>query len=323
MRLFRQRTEWGMELSGFGRPFGLGFDLEGSLLVTDMDCHVVVRFDGNLDTFQCHDGSGRGWGDRMPLLRGCGSERPRRAPNNWNGPHAIASDLSGRLLVTCYYQPMVVGVFPDGKAEVLIGPEYLSGPATARLDGQGRLLVAEYAQNTVLAFNPDGTYLGRLGRDAKNDPLQFDPGYGGVPASSRLGGLDRPHMALVLSDDSIVVADTWNNRLQRFLPTGEFLSWLGDGAGWKSSSPGFEGGTRGGIACPVAVDEDAVGRLLVTAWASNQLMLFGPDGRQLRLHGIPPLDKPYDARFHRDGIVVADTHNGRVLILDRITTDTH
>ena len=44
----RREHEWGIELAGFGRPFGLGEDASGRLHVTDMDRHDLVRFDAAL-----------------------------------------------------------------------------------------------------------------------------------------------------------------------------------------------------------------------------------------------------------------------------------
>lgn len=306
MRLFQRRREWGLELSGFGRPFGIGIGYDGGLLVTDMDCNVVVRFDPEWRTFQWHDG-GSGWAAPALLPEGVGRGRPRSSPRGWHGPHSVAADPAGSLLVCCYYQPMIAALLPSGRCERLIGEEFLSGPATARVDQQGRMLVAEYAQNLVLAFDPDGTYCGRLGRSAANEILCYDAGRGPVPPSSLPGGFDRPHMAISLADGSLLVADTWNNRLQRFSPQGEWQVW-----------PNADMATS----CPVAIDEDSSGRILVTAWDSGELLLFGPDRRRLRLGGMPRLDKPYDARFYRDGLVVADSHNGRVLVFDELCLST-
>lgn len=305
MRLFQRRWEWGLELSGFGRPFGIGVDHDDRLLVTDMDCHAVVRFDADFRAFQCHDG-GSGWAAPAPLLNGVDRGRPKASPRRWNGPHSVAADPAGRLLVCCYYRPIVTALLPDGQCERLIGEEFLSGPATARVGRQGRVLVAEYAQNLILAFDPDGSFRGRLGRSAANEALRYDVGRGPVPPSSLPGGFDRPHMAMPLVDGSLLVADTWNNRLQRFSPQGEPVAW-----------PGADTA----IPCPVAIDEDGAGRILVTAWGSGELLLFAPDGRRLHLGGIPKLDRPYDARFYRDGLVVADSHNGRVLVFDKLLID--
>ena len=129
---------------------------------------------------------------------------------------------------------------------------------------------------------------------------------GAVSVSSLPCGFDRLHMAMPLADGYLLVADTWNNRLQRVSPKGEAMVWPVSGTE---------------IPCPVAVDEDGNGRILVTAWGSSRLLLFGKDGRRLELGEIPDLNKPYDARFYRDGFVVADSHNGRVLVFDKLIVD--
>lgn len=321
MRLFHQKTEWGIMLSGFGRPFGIGFDLKGNLLVTDMDCHVVIRFDTNFETFQLHDGLGGSWSNQFKINSGYSSERSKCAPHGWNGPHSVTTGSSGQLFVTCYYQPMVVELAGDGKAKVLITSKELTGPATAQLNAQGHLLVAEYAQNLVLRFQLDGSYHGRLGRDARRGLLVFDSAVGGVLRSSLIGGFDRPHMVKSLSDKSIVVADTWNNRLQRFASSGEFIAWHSGEGRWRAGLQTEINAKLGIIKCPVAIDEGPSGQLLVTAWGSDRLLLFGSDGAARSVIGLPQLNKPYDARFFNKGVVVADTGNGRVLVLDKLNSN--
>lgn len=308
-------------LTGFGRPFGLGFDNRGLLLVTDMDCHVVVRWDLDQNSYQCHYGINECWGPALAPLSGFSSTRPKQHPVGWNGPHSAASDASGRIVVTCYYSPAVVNVPTDGVAELLIGPDRLSGPASATIDPQGRLLVAEYAKNLVMGFDASGRYLGRLGRATNGDALLFDSDDLAVPASAGAGGFDRLHMATTGVDGCILVADTWNNRLQKFSPSGEYLCLLNDLTGWKDvPDRGFWNRTVGpvSIPCPVAMDQHADGRILVTAWGSSQLFLLESGGCGTELSVPTTLCKPYDARFHKNGVVIADTHNGRVLVVENI-----
>lgn len=318
MQLFSQTAPWGLELTGFGRPIGLGFDEQHRLLVTDMDYHAVIRLDADLRHYQCHDGLGKTWGGGQKVAAGKSKARPRRPPGGWNGPHGVTTDGNGQLLVTCYYDPMIVALTPDGSARVLVGSEYLKGPATSRLDGQGRILVAEYALNLLLAFSPNGEYLGRLGLAPNEQILKFDLGRTGVPATTSPGGFDRLHMAMSTVDGLILVADTWNHRLQRFSAEGESLGCLSTGQGWNADTPPANPQFDSQIACPVAVDQSTAGQLLVTAWGSNQVLLFGPDGTPLSIGNLPNLNKPYDARFVGDGIVIADTHHGRVLVVDKI-----
>lgn len=322
LQLFCQRTDWGLELTGFGRPFGLGFDTQGRLLVSDMDCHVLVRWDLGQQSYECHRGVSQLWGPVQQAFEGCSSVRPRQQPLGWNGPHSAACDASGALIVTCYYSPAVVRVPSDGAATLLIGPGILRGPASTTIDSQGRLLVAEYAKNLVMVFDASGGYLGRIGRGAGGEPLRLDPSDSAAPACALAGGFDRPHMVIAASDGCLLVADTWNNRIQKFSASGDYLCLQDDLTGskaapqrkfWKNVCA-----VQSAISCPVALDQDVDGRVLVTAWGSSQLFLLESDGCGAKLPVPPTLCKPYDARFYRNGVVVADTHHGRVLIIDNL-----
>lgn len=318
MQLFCQPMEWGLELTGWGRPIGLGIDRQQRLLVTDMDCHTLVRFDADYRHYQCHSGPGAMWDGGHQVCAGTTTARPKHPARGWNGPHGVVADGAGSLLVTCYYDPMIVAVAPGGAARTLIGHEYLKGPATTQLDKQGRLLVAEYALNLLLAFGPNGDYLGRLGLAADGTALAFDTSPAGVTATQSMGGFDRLHMAVSVQDSSILVADTWNNRLQRFSNEGTLLDWLADGQGWTTSATGPLRTPLPHIDRPVAIDQRDSGQLLVTAWGSSKVSLLASNGMPIETKELPRLNKPYDARFLGEGIVIADTHNGRVLVVDKI-----
>lgn len=246
----RREHEWGIELAGFGRPFGLGEDAAGRLLVTDMDRHTLVRFDSALEHHEAIVG-----------------------PGTFDGPHSVDLAADGRLFVTCYYTPAIY-VIADG-APVKLSTS-LEGPASAFLDGNDHLLVAEYAKNAIIALETDG-----------REAFQFS------------GTFDRPHMARALPDGDVIVADTWNNRLQRFDQRGQLLN-----------------DRLATMNCPVAFDADAERGWLVTAWGDNCIVRLDANGRPLGRLDAPPLEKPYDARWlSGDRVAVADSHHGRVLIL--------
>jgi sugar lactone lactonase YvrE len=245
------RHDWGVELAGFGRPFGLGIDAHDRLHVTDMDRHDLVRFDPD---FQHHD-----------VLVG---------PGVFNGPHSVDFAADGRLFVTCYYTPAIYEI-SGGVPRRLDAP--VTGPASSIVDSSGRLLVAEYSQNAILALHPDG----RLSH-------AFE------------GSFDRPHMARPLPSGDVLIADTWNNRLQRC------------GADGKLIDP-----RAASMSCPVAIDADPDRGWLVTAWGDNCVLRFDAAGRPGGRLDAPALDKPYDARWLSGGrVAVADSHHARVLVLD-------
>jgi sugar lactone lactonase YvrE len=246
----RRHHDWGVELGGFGRPFGLAIDAARRLHVTDMDRHCIVRFAPDLATHEVI-----------------------AKPGVWNGPHSVDFAPDGRAIVTCYYTP---GIYEMGSGVKMTLARELTGPASAFFDASGRLLVAEYAQNAILAFAGDG----RL-------DCEF------------AGQFDRPHMARQLPDGSVLVADTWNNKLQRFDAGGAVID-----------------AQVATVSCPVAIDIDPDRGWLVTAWGDNGVVRFDARGSAAgRLH-TPPLEKPYDARWlDQDRVAVADSHHGRVLVL--------
>jgi DNA-binding beta-propeller fold protein YncE len=250
----RRQHPWGIELAGFGRPFGLALDAARRLYVTDMDRHRIFRFDAGLSAHQVLGGEGL-----------------------WNGPHSLDFADDGTGIVTCYYGP---GIYVLGEERPLQLERAVTGPASAFFDGSGRFVVAEYSQNAVLAFDRDGRLV-----------CEFR------------GRFDRPHMARALPDGSVLVADTWNNKLQRF-----------DGSG------ALRDAAVAAVHAPVAIDIDAERGWLVTAWGDNAVLRFHGDGRPAGRLEAPPLEKPYDARW-LDGnrVAVADSHHSRVLILDAPT----
>jgi len=245
----RRDHAWGIELTGFGRPFGLGVDSSERLHVTDMDRHCLVRFDADMKSHEVI------------------------APGNWNGPHSVDFAADGRAFVTCYYTP---GIYVIGEERPLAPGTALTGPASGFFDGSGRLLVSEYSQNAVLALEADGRLAFRFG-----------------------GRLDRPHMARALGDGSVIVADTWNNRLQQFTSTGDVIAE-----------------SVASVARPVAVDPHPQRGWLVTAWGDNSVLRFEEGGRYAGRLDAPALEKPYDARWlSGDRVAVADSHHARVLVL--------
>lgn len=294
------------EITGFGRPFGLGIDSLGRLHVTDMDLHAVFRFAVDLSTVSRLDGPA-GWSEPLPVASSAVPPGGKRSPGHFDGPHAVAFGQYDNAYVTTYYTPSIRVHDAEGRHLRDIGAagarHALSGPATATVDDSGRLLVAEYRQNAVLVFDTSGNRVAALDPGASAGPRPFD----------------RPHMARQAPDGYIVVADTWNHRLQRFAPDGSWAGCLGEGTagGWRlDGSPARATADPFGFHAPVAVDFDAgLGLMLVTDWGNDRLVLRELSGEIVGTLGESLLSRPYDARFFAGGIAIADSHHGRVLLL--------
>jgi len=117
----RTAHDWGTALTGFGRPFGLGVDAAGRLLVTDMDLHLVARIDPAFERVQWHDGGPTGWSDPVPVLMGDVPPAAPATPGAWNGPHSVDVDAAGRLYVTCYHGAAIHRLSPSGAPDARLG----------------------------------------------------------------------------------------------------------------------------------------------------------------------------------------------------------
>jgi len=298
-------------LTGFGRPFGLLKDSSGRLLVTDMNLHGVFRFSNDLGQIEWLGGSNDNWVSLGAVQRDqTFAQKTAVAPGRFNGPHSVCELERGLLAVLTYYTPRLFLLDRSGAARSEIGRGHLKGPATVTLDSRGRLLVAEYASNSILAFDGRqavaGRFLGGLG--GGEDGFVSNSSFS---AHKERGAFDRPHMCRELPGGDLLVADTWNHRIQRFNSNG---MWLGFFAKSTGAQPGTQPGEFHG---PVAISTAPDGSVLVTDWGNNRLQWFDSLGNLLSVEEGRGLSKPYDAIAFEDQVIAADSENGRVVVWAR------
>jgi hypothetical protein len=298
-------------LKGFGCPFGIGRDGTGNLLIADMDLHGIVRFAPDFQSYEWLDDE-KGWSARHSTAAHA-DRSAKRPPGVFNGPHSVACDEDGRIFVTAYYDPGLFILFPNGElaSRVSDNPLFsLKGPATGVLNGR-TLLLTEYALHGVFAFDTDGGFLGAFGggEDGFRGVSSFDAGNGP-------GFFDRPHMSVADLNGNIIVADTWNHRLQRFSFDGRFNGILGGTEpGWRDATADTPAG-NGSFAfhAPVALCITDDNGLLVTDWGNNRLKWYDRDGSLVSIEDDLGLDKPYDAKVFGQTCVVANSHRGEVIV---------
>ncbi len=303
-------------LTGFGRPFGIGQDRDGSLLIADMDVHGICRISQAQGYVQWLFDN-QGWTERYDVQETVVKRGAKKwSPNRFNGPHSVSVLPTGRLCVVTYYQPGL-HLFPeDGGPGMVVaggdGPNRLVGPATGFLDRADRILVTDYGANSVAVFDQEAVFLGALGGGVNGfgSTIQNRPG-------GSAGMFDRPHMARMLPSGDILVADTWNHRLQRFNREGHWLGVLGGGEeGWRTDKVKCDPSDRlSGFNAPVAIGLAEDGRFVVTDWGNNRLQWFDENGRFLDARDDLALDRPYDAQLLGDRLYIANAHCGEVLVL--------
>lgn len=166
----------------------------------------------------------------------------------------------------------------------------------------GSLYVADTENHRIQHISPDGNVLqvwGSFGTGAATEPAQ--PGTFNEPWGVALG-----------PDGSVYVADTWNNRIQKFSPEGQFITTWGFGISQTEDPFGFYG--------PRDVAVNSAGQVFVTDTGNKRVIVFDSDGNfitQFGGAGLAPgqFDEPVGITVDaQDRIFVADTWNQRVQV---------
>ena len=190
---------------------------------------------------------------------------------------------------------------------VIGGPGTQAGqfnrPRDLAVAPDGTLYVADTENHRIQHLAPNGEVLHVWG--GFTDAAQ---------GAAQPGLFNQPWGLAVGPDGSVYVADTWNHRVQKFTPSGEFIqTW---GFFGQAEQPEAFWGPR-----DVAVDQ-ITGRVYVTDTGNKRVVVFDADGNYLAQFGGPgmepgQLDEPVGVAVDRIGLVyVADTWNQRIQIFE-------
>jgi DNA-binding beta-propeller fold protein YncE len=177
-----------------------------------------------------------------------------------------------------------------------------NAPRQIAFSADGSLYVADSRNHRIQHLSADGkTVIAQWGTFA-------DISKGSAPG----GTFYEPWGIAVGLDDSVYVADTWNNRIQKFSAEGQFISmWGVFGTGTR---PDTFWGPRG-----LAVDPH--GNLLVTDTGNKRIVVFDPDGKFVTQFGSAgseagQFDEPVAVAIDPGGrVYVTDTWNQRIQVL--------
>lgn len=286
---------------------GLAITPDGQTLVVDELHHLVRIFSqtGNLT------GSFGSYGS---------------APGEFNRPAGIALGPGGKIYVADAQNNRLQVFDAAGKYLWSIAsdcPDCLNKPDGIATDHQGRVFVADSANNRVLVFDRHAKFLEQIGA-AGSDPgkfnfpnandLEFDAGdhlYVADSWNDRIqkfdaqGNVERiwPQAGgynIAVDPQRAVYLAEQNNRIVKFGPLGErLLSW------------GSEGSGPGQFNIPKAIETDRDGNVWVGDWFNRRVQKFDPQGNFL-LEWSPPNAVAYN--FIATDIAIDPL--GRINILD-------
>lgn len=177
-----------------------------------------------------------------------------------------------------------------------IEPGQFFNPRDLAVAADGTLYVADTGNHRIQHLAPDGSVLNLWG--------SLSPA-GTAPQ----GTFNEPWGIAVGPDGSVYAADTWNHRIQKFSPEGEFLRAWGY-FGQAEAPEAFWG--------PRDVLVDAENRVFVTDTGNKRVVVFDADGNFITQFGVAGLaagefDEPIGLAIDAEGrLYVADTWNQRI-----------
>lgn len=190
--------------------------------------------------------------------------------------------------------------------QILVGNQdyQLNAPRDIAFAADGSLYVADSRNHRILHLDQDGNLLHEWGEFAASDY--------NTNIMAPEGTFNEPWGLAVGPDGSVYVADTWNNRIQKFTAEGEFITMWGL-FGTAESNYHFWG--------PRDVAVDSEGRVFITDTGNKRIVIFDSDGKDLTAFGgaglgIGQFDEPVGiAVDDRGRVYVADTWNMRIQIM--------
>jgi len=213
-------------------------------------------------------------------------------------------------------QPIVADPY-EGKQIKLVADRVLGSPGTEAgqfrrprnlaIAPDGSLYVADTENHRIQHLSADGSVLhvwGSFGASTEN-----------LPAPE--GTFNEPWGIAVGPDGSVFVADTWNHRIQKFTPDGQFIKTWGYGISQTDDPFGFYG--------PRGLAIDAQGHLYVTDTGNKRVVVFDSEGNFITKFGGAGLeagrfDEPVGIAVDDQGrVFVADTWNQRVQVFAQET----
>lgn len=232
-------AKWGGEGNGDGQfknPYGIAMDATGYIYGTDTYNSRVQKFD-NAGNFLAKWGEG-GYED-----------------GNFIAPTGIAVDRSGYVYVISNYR---IQIF-DQWGHFLSKWEHLGlfYPYGVAVNSEGFVYATDTEFHRILTFDSAGNQIGIWGGRSSSKLIR--PPYVGGSGDGQFSG---PKGITVDTADNVYVADTNNQRIQKFDKTGHFLSK------WGSGIAGDVGLTPQGIAV------DASGNVYVADTFNHRIQKF-------------------------------------------------
>jgi sugar lactone lactonase YvrE len=181
------------------------------------------------------------------------------------------------------------------------GSDQFQTPRDLALAPDGTIYVADTFNNRITHLAADGTVIQSWGSFA-------DLSKGEAPG----GTFFQPWGIAIGADGSVFVTDTWNHRIQKFSPDGQFITMWGY-FGQAETSFAIWG--------PRDIAIDSNDHIFITDTGNKRVVIYDNNGNyvsQFGSIGLEPgqFDEPVGIAVDKDGLVyIADTWNQRIQVM--------
>jgi sugar lactone lactonase YvrE len=178
----------------------------------------------------------------------------------------------------------------------------MNAPRSLAFAHDGSFYVADSRNNRILHFEADGTLINQWGSPSGNDTNNPNP-------AALTSTFNEPWGVAVGGDGSVYVSDTWNYRIQKFSPNGQFIKM------WSTYGPPDQQETFYG---PRGIAVDSEGRVYVVDTGNKRIVVFDADGNYITQFGSAGLDpglfdEPVGIAIDSNGeLFITDTWNQRI-----------
>ena len=216
-----------------------------------------------------------------------------------SGAYSIEVKINGDKRATCPFTMQV-----KERELVVVGEldlKFFQGDVPVPFRGiavntEGKIVVTDYLGHCAYIFNQEGNCLRKIGNQGSNS-----------------GQFKHPAGVSFLNDKEIVIADQWNNRIQRInIQTGTVVKSFGKcGAG------------KGEFDHPFDVCLDDEGRIVVTELNSNRIHVLSKEGETISIFGESgpeKLNNPNSCIPYKNILLVSDGGNNCIKVYDQSGT---
>jgi trimeric autotransporter adhesin len=316
-------------------PYGITFDSEGSLYLSDTQNNRIRRIDsdGVITTY-----AGDGFSRELNQGRWAGDGR-QATEASFNLPLGIATDDHGNLFIADERNHVVRRVDPLGFVSTFAGEVGLGGyndyfgdgfpafranfnrPAGLAVGHADNLLIVDRVNNRVRNVDASGLLTSFAGDGFGWD--RFTGRFAGDGGPATLASFYRPAAVTLDSDGNVYISDTSNHRVRRIDQDGTVSTIAGSGGAGFSGDDGAA--STASLHNPTGLLVDIDGSVLVADWNNDRIRRITPAGTIHTAIGggngdgfsalLSTLDEPSDAVVTSEGIVIAERSAHRIRLV--------